>query len=588
MSNMTNSSVGKLSLFLSGLFWLSFSSLLFFQAVQPIMDPDFWWHLKNGQVMIQEGGLLQTDPFTFHDNSENITREANILKGYWLWEISAYGLYDLIGLNGVLTLKFLTIIAIASALALQIRRQKINLGIAAPLLFAGFFLLNYYPLERPQIFSFLFAIPLVGILSSAGKEGRLGLSLPIIMCLWSNVHGGVVVGNLILLCFAAGVVIEYRNDLSRMKYLLTWTIAGVVASLLNPNGWSLYKGLVEFQQSGMANLVAEYISTWVAFGNGSYHYAILWLFILLYFTAVGILRRVFWPELMIAIFLAYFSARYSRNTPFFTLALLPIIGKLWQEILKRWTQQGFKKLCLISATIAIFSIMWLVHFQWENWQPDVKMRAIYPEAAISFLHNNEMQGRMFNSYEYGGYLLWRLSPKSKVFIDGRGINPNVFDDYRKIIGANSNLSGQKDYESLLDSHQIDYVIQPIYDGYGNVQPLMKALLLKPEWEPVYLDTTVYILARPIRHNRDVIKTYQINKNEFKKRLLLIYNYLHRTNPNQMGYRIARADMLIYLGNYEEGSNEINEIIKRAPNDISLPLLRHRLLKLAGQKARMQN
>ena len=236
MNNVLNARGAKLSLLLGGLFWLALTSLLFFEAVEPIGDPDFWWHLKTGETMIQEGGLLQSDPFTFQSNGETSTREASILKGSWLWEISAYSLYKHLNLNGILVLKFLTISAIAAALALQIRRQRIILGIAAPLLIAGFLLLGPYALERPQIFSFFFAIPLVGMLSSVRQGGRLGLSLPIVMCLWANVHGGVVVGNLILLCFAAGVAIEYRRDLSRMKHLLLWTIAGVAASLINPSG----------------------------------------------------------------------------------------------------------------------------------------------------------------------------------------------------------------------------------------------------------------------------------------------------------------------------------------------------------------
>ena len=588
MKNGLNARGRKLSLLLGGLFWLALTSLLFFQAVEPIGDPDFWWHLKTGEAMIQKGGLLQSDPFTFQSNAETTTREASILKGYWLWEISAYSLYKYLNLNGILLLKFITITAIAAALALQIRRQRIMLGIAAPLLIAGFLLLDHYGLERPQIFSFFFAILLVGMLSSVRQGGRLGLGLPIVMCLWANVHGGVVVGNLILLCFVAGVAIEYRRDLSRMKHLLLWTIAGVAASLINPNGWSVYTGLINFHDSNLMIKVTEYTSTWEAFAKGDQFYAILWLLVILYFVAVAVLRQVFWPEFLIAIFLAYFSIKYTRNAPFFALAILPIIARSWQEILQKWVRSGLQSLSFISATVAIFAILWLTYIDWGNWQPGIKMRAIYPEAAINFLQENGFQGRMFNSYEYGGYLLWRLAPESKVFIDGRGIDPKVFADYEKITNARvSNANGQKGYESILDSYKIDYVIQPIYDGLGNTQPLMKALLPKADWKPIYLDKNVYILARPVRHNKNIIEAYQIDKNEFKNRLLLIYNYLHRVDPEQIGYRVAKAGMLIYMGHYEDAQKEVDAIKKAAPNDESIPLLLRDLYVLAGKRARAQ-
>ena len=225
----------KTQFLLAWLFGVVFSLMLFLQSTQPIYDPDFWWHLKTGETIVQGGELLESDPFSFHETNGVSAREKIILKGYWLWQVAAYNLYSLLGLNGVLLLKFLTVVAMATTLVLQFYRKRISVGLAAPLLVVGFWLTSNFPLERPQAVSFLFAIILVGLLTSVRRGGRLGPSLPIIMCLWANVHSGFVFGDLILFCFAVGVVAEYRHDLPKMKNLLVWTCAGVAASLVLNN-----------------------------------------------------------------------------------------------------------------------------------------------------------------------------------------------------------------------------------------------------------------------------------------------------------------------------------------------------------------
>jgi hypothetical protein len=302
--------------------------------------------------------------------------------------------------------------------------------------------------------------------------------------------------------------------------------------------------------------------------------------------ALAFLRRVFWPEFLIAVFLAYFSVKHERNAPFFALALLPVIGSSWQQLMQRWGSRGLPIFNCISTTLAIVAVLWFVPLDLKSWQSHAKVKAIYPETAINFIQSNKLQGRMFNSYEYGGYLLWRLSPESRIFIDGRGINPKVFDDYQKISNANTDkINGQNDYQTLLKSYKIDYVIQPIYDGFGNVQPLMKVLLPKPEWVPIYLDSQVYILAKRVEYNKKVIEVHQIDKAEFKNRLLVIYDYLLRTNPQEIGFRVARAGMLIYMGDYGEARKEVNIIATIDPNDKSMPALQRDLYALAKRRTR---
>lgn len=272
------------------LFWVfcgSFLAFLLVDSVNPITDPDLWWHLKSGEMMMQTGGLLQADPFTFTGDGVVSPRETLILKGYWLWEIIAYKFYSLLGVNGIFLLNLLTVGAMAGVVASLMRRQRIGAVIAAPLMTLGFYLASLaYPWERPQVVSFLFAAILLGLLARVRDGGRMGLALPLLMMIWANLHGGFVVGDLILICFAIGAIIECRKDLPRMRHLLMWAAAGIGASLFNPNGGLVFSELFGFVNSNLMDSISEFQSTWVKFNSGSRFVALLWLLIVLY--AVGL------------------------------------------------------------------------------------------------------------------------------------------------------------------------------------------------------------------------------------------------------------------------------------------------------------
>lgn len=565
----------------------SFLLFLFLYAIRPVYDPDFWWHLKSGEFMLQNGGLMQSDPFTFTGDGVVSAREILILKGYWLWQITAYGLYSFFGFNGIFLLNFLTVGAMAGVVVQQMRRQHVNATLIILLTTLGFFLLgSTYALERPQVISFLFAALLLVQLARVPAGGQLGWPLPLLMMLWANLHGGFVVGDIVLLCFAVGAIVEYRQDFQRLRQILFWIAVAIGASLLNPNGALVFVDLFSFHNSALMTAVNEYQNTWVRFQKGAWSVVVLWLLIALYGVGAVMARRLYWPELVVVAFLAYFSAAYTRNVGFFAVAMVPVVGFCLQQGLNRRQWQISSLVSRLIMFICALFVLWLAFSLWEKRQGVGPVRSIYPEKAITFLHDSNLQGRMFNSYEYGGYLLWRLAPQIKVFIDGRGMEAAVFDEWKKLSMASRLLvDGRHEYEVLLEKYAIDYVIQPIYDGDGHVQPLMKALLPKAEWVPIYLDTYVYILARLTPPNADAIDAYRMDKNEFNTRLLLIYNHACQSNPQEIGYQIARAGMLIYLGMYEEASAQLEAIRAVAPKDPSFLMLQRELGVLRSQRLR---
>ena len=99
---------------------------------------------------------------------------------------------------------------------------------------------------------------------------------------------------------------------------------------------------------------------------------------------------------------------------------------------------------------------------------------------------------MFNGYNNGGYLIWRLAPLQQVFIDGRALNESVYEDFRRI--ANNGPQAAE----ILDRYGIDVIVMEGFEDItGIVWPLPLALAGSPrdDWKLVYSDTTSFIFMR---------------------------------------------------------------------------------------------
>ncbi len=556
-------------------FLLAFTILLITYAFVPVADPDFWWHLKSGQTMLEEQGLMHTDPFTFSGDAITSSRESLILKGYWLWQIISAALFNLLNFKGIILLKLITIFIIGGATAREIYRQRINPAISALLLSSGLFLfISSYQLERPQIITFACTCLLANILCRFEQTQRFTWTLPILMLFWANMHGGFIVGDILLAGFALGAVIQYRQQADVIRHILKWISFSIAISLVNPTGGLAFYASAKFYNTQLMANVIEYQSTFDYFSTGGYFVAILWLLILTYTITTLVNKRIYWPELFIVIFLSWFSIMHMRNIGLFVPAMLPAIGRSLNPPNQDRNQFRIPQLAqIVVILVCSCSLIWLSYGLGKRRTLYGDVQQIYPEKSIDFIESNGLSGNMFNSYEYGGYLLWRLAPQTKIFIDGRGLDPQVFSDYATLISATTGQSNtQTDYLSLLDKYKIDYVFQQVYQGDGSVQPLMIALLNRPDWVPIYLDNFVYILSRVTPQTYEVITQNLIDKKEFKLRLMLYFNYISQQNPDQVGYRIAQAGMMIYMGMYEQARQQIEVIKKLSPNDASLPKL----------------
>ncbi|MGB9454436.1 MAG: hypothetical protein WCB12_00195 [Bryobacteraceae bacterium] len=473
-----------------GLLLIVLSAILCLGLFSPeIRDSDFWWHLRTGQYIVETHSLPVPDPFAYTTAAaplayagEGAVRHFN-LTHEWLAQVLLYSAYRVGGFPGVVLFRALLLAAFCGLAGFVAwRRSGVpDRGWMAGLAAAA--IAFPFALDRPQLFTYLFLALTVVVLES---RRRLWL-LPPLFLIWANCHGGFFLGWVVLAAYCAeALVARVRGkSLPEVRTLWPWSAVAVLASGINPNGFRAVQVLLLYRSSAMQSHLLEW-------GRPP-----LWpppLFGVLLAAAAG---AMVWQRRKVRIgdwlLLAAFSTgafTAERNTifmgffaPVFLASYLP-----WKRLLPALA--GWAAAAALAAGI-FWGIVAGNFFQLHaaEWR--------YPAGAADFLEAHDVTGRMFNTYEYGGYLIWRLWPRGRVFIDGRALSERIFDDYARIL-YNHDASGGKSAEQLLGQYGIQVIIMNTFEYVTGTVYLLAPALADPaqtEWKLVYRDPQALVWMR---------------------------------------------------------------------------------------------
>ena len=398
-------------------------------AMHPIVDPDIWWHLRTGAWIVEHGNVPTTDLYSRYGMGKPWVAYS------WLFEVLVYGLYRAFGPVGLVLYTTSVALLIAAALHALVRRFEPRFPISVALTALGLcsFVPHMHP--RPWLLTILFYIIELDILMAARRSGdtrRLFL-LPLLFALWANVHIQFVYG-LFVLCLA---VIESIVDglLHRSRVgdkakaipagrLLTVMAASTVMTLATPYHLSLYQtafGLIG--ETGPFNYVTEFLA--LSFRS-------LWDWCILA-TALGGVFVLGWrhdvrpfPYLLLVAG-AFLSFRARRDVWFIVVAAIAIMatGSLAAAATQRFVLTKRQGLLLSGALVVMLVVV--------GWRQNITERHLeavlserYPVAAAAVVEARGYPGPLYNHFDWGGYLIWRL-PHLPVAMDGR---TNVYGDAR--------------------------------------------------------------------------------------------------------------------------------------------------------------
>ena len=277
-----------------------------------------------------------------------------------------------------------------------------------------------------------------------------------------------------------GNVIAERWTPVQLRKLAIVFVASIAAMLANPYGYRLlwYPFDLLFRQRPVLDRIVEWQS--VDFHTGYGKLAMLVIFTLL---AVTVLSRDRWElrDVLLLIFAMSASLTHVRFLLFAAIILIPILGPRI-HIFQPYDPKKDKPWLNLAMTAGIAVLILLAYPTTAQLQNLVD--AHFPRAALQFMKDKHINGRLFHFYDYGGYIEWN-APEIKTFADGRTdifIYNGVFDNYLRINRIEKPLE-------LLDDYKIDHVLFPV-DKH-----LCYLLDHSAEWRTIYQDKVAKVYER---------------------------------------------------------------------------------------------
>lgn len=466
-------------------------------SLVPVPPHDFWWYVRLGQDILQEGHLPRVDTYSWTRAGTPLTYQS------WLSAVLLYVFYRSGGLPLVVGANAASVAALFGTAYWLAWRASGRLRLAALTTALGLLMSSNNWAVRPQMFAFWpFATTLAVVWTfRRQQQARLLLILPLVAAVWTNVHGSFVLGLLLVGAMWAGSVVEVGvgrriaantipPDTSHLRLLGLFLIGMGLATLVNPHGPRAFNYVVRLLTDPPSQaFVVEWQPPRPTTPQGALFLASL---VVLLWGVAWAPRRPGVPEM---IWLALFAGMglVSIRYVIWYAAILPLVfSTLWDPPSKA-TSSPFRP-AAFALTLSVLAALPLLINPWTKpYLPLPSKVASFvtpdtPVAAAEWLRRHPSGKLLFNEMGYGSYLIWAV-PQAPVFIDTRvELYPlEMWETYAAVSAA------RYDYEELL----AEWGVGRIMADKERQAPLVAALIRNPRWQVVYEDArTLIVEVRP--------------------------------------------------------------------------------------------
>jgi len=476
---------------------------------------DFWHHLARGRAMAETGGLVDQDIFTFTIRGEHF-QDVN-----WLSQLLYYGLFQLGGLGLVQVVNAL-VLAATLALLIEVSRRACGSLFWASMVAVGVFVGIWQLLSlRPQTFSMFLFVLLLDILERSRRRPWLLVLPPLIIALWTNLHGAFPAGLMLIGCFFLAAcgdqflcsrIRKNAGEASDARILANAATgataphrialalclgASTLATLVNPYGWGIYRYVLHTSQRASQRQIDEWLPPSLDMWIGRAFFISL--------AVLGVLLVLAWrkgyrPRLLDILLLGCFlpmACTSVRMVAWWLLILAPMAATLLVVICRQTgveeeSPQPSLATGLTFAALLLTAIFSLPGLQEYN--PLLRLRQ-QPrveddlEAAYAHLRTLQPSGHVFARFEWGEYLSWTFAPSFQVFMDGRiELYPDdVWDDYSTV------TRGSENWQKVLDDRQVDVLV--LDAEYHARTGLFSKVNSSPHWHRHFTSRNVAVYLR---------------------------------------------------------------------------------------------
>ncbi|MFB6346820.1 MAG: hypothetical protein ABEK50_13835 [bacterium] len=418
--------------------WLAVVAVVF----QPVLVGDLYGYLVYGDWMLENQAITTVDVFSF-------TVEGTAWVNHeWFFQVVLTGVKQLFGWTGLLVLQLGLTAAIVLLIMVFCRSPDTNLiqwalNVSLPVLAVvpGLTL-------RPQLLTYL-AILILGVVFYDIRrfQGSDYLILAGLFAVWSNVHGGVLVG-MVFLCFLLFRQVVLEPGLMRGLKAITLTITAMAFTVLNPYGLELWTMVSETAGDPVTSVfIQEWRPTWLY----PFHLSVWCLlggqWILSLVQSHGKMKRRVWLVIICLTGAALLSLWPRRNLTYYGLAVamfgVPVqVNWLESVEIPDLIRRGVLTGAGMGAILVIGMTIWNGFYTTERH---------YPERLINQLNVSDRRTNLYVHYPWAQWAIYSR-PNLKVFLDGRWktvYSDDVIKDYGKILLGDMNSLRRYDLDWVL-------------------------------------------------------------------------------------------------------------------------------------------
>ena len=450
-------------------------------------DPDTMWHVAIGQWMLDHRAVPDTDVYSFTKHGEPWP------SMYWVSQLLYAKAYSTFGWAGPVTLAA-GASAVTFGLLAKLLSRHFNKTATIVFVVVAFVLTAPHLLVRPHVLAFpVMVFWISGLVDAADRHDAPPFWLLSLIAVWANLHGGFIFGLMMVGPIALDAVVQAQAD-KRVTLVMRWALFGVLAlaaSCVTPYGLSTLIEPMKILMLGKAlSLVTEFLP--IDFGHlGAFEICML--------LAIGftLLRGITLPPTRILLLLGLLHMALSQSRATEMLVLLaplilaaPLSRQIGAPDIDQSSPEPLRHVIMAGVVVVIAAVT-LSFVAAPRFAPDT---ANAPVQAVAELKKLKV-ARVFNSYDFGGYLLASGVP---TFIDGR---TELYGEKFFVDHVNATmLTEPENLFRLLRDYQIEATL------IRTESPANKLLDHVDGWQRIYSDNiaTVYLRKAGALHTGEPV------------------------------------------------------------------------------------
>lgn len=556
----------RLQKIIKGIFILTVFSLLLIYFFHPIPldigNSDLGRHLLLGKIIISLKTVPATNLFSY------TFPEYPFINTHWLSEVVFYLIYMLGGFNGLIITSVL-IIGLAFLSLFITVSKKFGIFVSAFIALIYIQILSERSQVRPELFSFLLlSIFIVVLYRYRENYTKWIFALIPLELFWVNFHIYFFVGLATVALFLIDSLVLRKDKFISKKTatLIVVTILTVLTIVCNPNflKGAIYPFIVLNNYGLHVQENSNFFSAIQLYQDPTFFYfgislVALWVFISISFKKFALI------DILLAVFFSFMGIFAVRDFPLFVFGTFIILVKGISLAFKNYSLKiPLKILVLVQIVTFCLAFVLILPAITSNVTNNGFGLGVTDNAkdAVSFLVKNNIEGKIYNNFDLGNYLEYRLYPPEKVFVDGRpeaypkDFFQNIYFPMRENAAVFKKESNKYNFNVIFFDHT---------DLANDTEQFLSHLITDKQWKIVYLNSDIGIFLKDNQINKPIIDKYSIdeknvhiNQNDLndKNKVMQYANFF-----GAVGWKSKQLDMTIrYLYFYPNNCDAIRNSI----------------------------